>query len=146
MIFSNAYTSKGDSGKSTILKQIRILHGKGYSIEERRSFKRLVIQNIVDGTINLIQSQRSKSIELQENMPIEAGVQIKSKQEHEILESLLNCQQLLKYDLDDWNKFASKYFKQISFVWSLNVNKRERAHRVESVQCDLPAFNDSIGL
>ncbi|KAM6217768.1 guanine nucleotide-binding protein subunit alpha-15 [Rhynchocyon petersi] len=36
----------GESGKSTFIKQMRIIHGAGYSEEERRSFRPLVYQNI----------------------------------------------------------------------------------------------------
>uniref|UniRef100_A0A8C1X349 Guanine nucleotide-binding protein subunit alpha n=2 Tax=Cyprinus carpio TaxID=7962 RepID=A0A8C1X349_CYPCA len=36
----------GESGKSTFIKQIRIIHGSGYSEEDRRSFTKLVYQNI----------------------------------------------------------------------------------------------------
>lgn len=36
----------GESGKSTFIKQMRIIHGKGYSEAERRGFIRIVYQNI----------------------------------------------------------------------------------------------------
>ncbi|XP_049321749.1 guanine nucleotide-binding protein subunit alpha-11-like [Astyanax mexicanus] len=36
----------GESGKTTFIKQMRIIHGKGYSEEDRRAFTKLVFQNI----------------------------------------------------------------------------------------------------
>ncbi|KAI4793696.1 hypothetical protein KUCAC02_032548 [Chaenocephalus aceratus] len=36
----------GESGKSTFIKQMRIIHGRGYSDEDKRGFSRLVHQNI----------------------------------------------------------------------------------------------------
>ncbi|KAL6468721.1 hypothetical protein MHYP_G00222450 [Metynnis hypsauchen] len=36
----------GESGKTTFIKQMRIIHGKGYSEEDRRTFTKLVFQNI----------------------------------------------------------------------------------------------------
>lgn len=36
----------GESGKTTFIKQMRIIHGKGYSEEDRRAFAKLVFQNI----------------------------------------------------------------------------------------------------
>uniref|UniRef100_A0A2I3HWE2 Guanine nucleotide-binding protein subunit alpha n=1 Tax=Nomascus leucogenys TaxID=61853 RepID=A0A2I3HWE2_NOMLE len=36
----------GDSGKSTFIKQLRIIHGSGYSDEDKRGFTKLVYQNI----------------------------------------------------------------------------------------------------
>uniref|UniRef100_A0A8C6SLJ8 Guanine nucleotide-binding protein subunit alpha n=1 Tax=Neogobius melanostomus TaxID=47308 RepID=A0A8C6SLJ8_9GOBI len=37
----------GESGKSTFIKQMRIIHGKGYSEEDRKGFTRLIYQNII---------------------------------------------------------------------------------------------------
>jgi hypothetical protein len=37
----------GETGKSTFLKQMRILHGDGYSAEERLQLAPLVHQNVV---------------------------------------------------------------------------------------------------
>ncbi|XP_053491651.1 guanine nucleotide-binding protein subunit alpha-11-like isoform X1 [Ictalurus furcatus] len=36
----------GESGKTTFIKQMRIIHGKGYSEEDRRTFAKMVFQNI----------------------------------------------------------------------------------------------------
>ncbi|XP_022082144.1 guanine nucleotide-binding protein G(q) subunit alpha [Acanthaster planci] len=36
----------GESGKSTFIKQMRIIHGSGYSEEDRKTFTKLVYQNI----------------------------------------------------------------------------------------------------
>ncbi|KAJ8956552.1 hypothetical protein NQ318_019276 [Aromia moschata] len=38
--------STGESGKSTFIKQMRIIHGAGYSEEDKRGFIKLVYQNI----------------------------------------------------------------------------------------------------
>ena len=39
-------TGTGESGKSTFIKQMRIIHGSGYSDDDKRSFIKLVYQNI----------------------------------------------------------------------------------------------------
>uniref|UniRef100_A0A182MKI7 Guanine nucleotide-binding protein G(Q) subunit alpha n=1 Tax=Anopheles culicifacies TaxID=139723 RepID=A0A182MKI7_9DIPT len=39
-------TGTGESGKSTFIKQMRIIHGSGYSDEDKRGFIKLVYQNI----------------------------------------------------------------------------------------------------
>ena len=36
----------GESGKSTFIKQMRIIHGTGYSEDDKRSFIKIVYQNI----------------------------------------------------------------------------------------------------
>ncbi|XP_029295071.1 guanine nucleotide-binding protein subunit alpha-14 [Cottoperca gobio] len=37
----------GESGKSTFIKQMRIIHGGGYTEEDKKSYAKLVFQNIV---------------------------------------------------------------------------------------------------
>lgn len=37
----------GESGKSTFIKQMRIINGKGYSEDDRKAFTRLIYQNIM---------------------------------------------------------------------------------------------------
>lgn len=39
-------TGTGESGKSTFIKQMRIIHGGGYTDEDKRSYAKLVYQNI----------------------------------------------------------------------------------------------------
>lgn len=36
----------GESGKSTFIKQMRIIHGSGYSDEDKKGFIKLVYQNV----------------------------------------------------------------------------------------------------
>ena len=40
------FTGTGESGKSTFIKQMKIIHGAGYSEEDKKSFIKLVYQNI----------------------------------------------------------------------------------------------------
>lgn len=36
----------GESGKSTFIKQMRIIHGSGYSDEDKKGFGKLIYQNV----------------------------------------------------------------------------------------------------
>lgn len=36
----------GESGKSTFIKQMRIIHGSGYSDEDKKGFCKLIFQNV----------------------------------------------------------------------------------------------------
>jgi guanine nucleotide-binding protein G(q) subunit alpha len=36
----------GESGKSTFIKQMRIIHGSGYSDEDKKGFAKLIFQNV----------------------------------------------------------------------------------------------------
>jgi len=40
------FLGTGESGKSTFIKQMRIIHGSGYSDDDKRGYIKLVFQNI----------------------------------------------------------------------------------------------------
>lgn len=40
------FSGTGESGKSTFIKQMQIIHGSGYSESEKRKFATVVYQNI----------------------------------------------------------------------------------------------------
>lgn len=52
----------GESGKSTFIKQMRIIHGRGYSDEDKRGFTRLVYQNIFTAIQSMIQAMKTLQI------------------------------------------------------------------------------------
>ncbi|XP_056873880.1 guanine nucleotide-binding protein G(q) subunit alpha-like [Takifugu flavidus] len=52
----------GESGKSTFIKQMRIIHGRGYSDEDKRGFTRLVYQNIVTAVQAMVQAMSALQI------------------------------------------------------------------------------------
>ncbi|XP_004713879.1 guanine nucleotide-binding protein subunit alpha-14 [Echinops telfairi] len=52
----------GESGKSTFIKQMRIIHGSGYSDEDRRGFTKLVYQNIFTAMQAMIRAMDSLRI------------------------------------------------------------------------------------
>jgi len=46
--YVTTYKGAGESGKSTIAKQMKIIHQKGYSNEERLGMKHVVYRNLID--------------------------------------------------------------------------------------------------
>ena len=48
----------GNSGKSTILKQMRIIHGANYTSNEKIKYKPLIIHNILESIIRLVNAMR----------------------------------------------------------------------------------------
>ncbi|XP_014678420.1 PREDICTED: guanine nucleotide-binding protein G(q) subunit alpha [Priapulus caudatus] len=52
----------GESGKSTFIKQMRIIHGSGYSDEDKRGFTRLVYQNIFMAMQSMIRAMETLRI------------------------------------------------------------------------------------
>eukprot|EP00298_Acanthocystis_sp_HF-20_P011581 c19463_g1_i2.p1 GENE.c19463_g1_i2~~c19463_g1_i2.p1 ORF type:complete len:346 (+),score=90.09 c19463_g1_i2:50-1087(+) len=54
----------GESGKSTIFKQMKIIHKNGYSSEEKMSFKALVYSNVIQCIQALIRACETLNIDL----------------------------------------------------------------------------------
>ncbi|XP_063050935.1 guanine nucleotide-binding protein subunit alpha-14 [Engraulis encrasicolus] len=57
----------GESGKSTFIKQMRIIHGAGYTDEDKRSFIKLVYQNIFTAMQAMLRAMETLQIPLAEN-------------------------------------------------------------------------------
>ncbi|XP_061881803.1 guanine nucleotide-binding protein subunit alpha-14-like [Entelurus aequoreus] len=49
----------GESGKSTFIKQMRIIHGGGYSEEDKRSYAKLVYQNIYTSMQTMLRAMQA---------------------------------------------------------------------------------------
>lgn len=48
----------GESGKSTFIKQMRIIHGSGYSDEDKKGFAKLIYQNVFMATQQMIKGRQ----------------------------------------------------------------------------------------
>ncbi|KAG9337207.1 hypothetical protein JZ751_029687, partial [Albula glossodonta] len=56
------FSGTGESGKSTFIKQMRIIHGAGYSEEDKRGFTKLVFQNIFTAMQAMIRAMETLNI------------------------------------------------------------------------------------
>lgn len=68
-IFLSCLIGTGESGKSTFIKQMRIIHGTGYSDEDKKSYTKLVYQNIFTSMQAMIRATETLKIllEIDEN-------------------------------------------------------------------------------
>ena len=55
-------TGTGESGKSTFIKQMRIIHGSGYTDEDKKGFTKLVYQNIFTSMQAMIRATETLKI------------------------------------------------------------------------------------
>ncbi|XP_048416046.1 guanine nucleotide-binding protein subunit alpha-11-like [Stegostoma tigrinum] len=55
----------GESGKSTFIKQMRIIYGSGYSEEDRKAFAKLVFQNIITAVQSIVRAMDTLNIQYQ---------------------------------------------------------------------------------
>uniref|UniRef100_UPI00358EBCA7 guanine nucleotide-binding protein G(i) subunit alpha-1-like n=1 Tax=Myxine glutinosa TaxID=7769 RepID=UPI00358EBCA7 len=53
----------GESGKSTIVKQMKIIHEDGYTEEERKQYKAIVYSNTIQSMITIIRAMGSLQVE-----------------------------------------------------------------------------------
>lgn len=53
----------GESGKSTFIKQMRIIHGSGYSDEDKKGFCKLIYQNVFMSIQAMIKGMEQLGIE-----------------------------------------------------------------------------------
>jgi len=55
----------GESGKSTFIKQMRIIHGEDYSELDRLEFRSIIFHNVLKGVKILVEARRRLQIPLQ---------------------------------------------------------------------------------
>ena len=70
------FSGTGESGKSTFIKQMRIIHGAGYSEDDRRGFIKLVFQNIFMAMQSMIRAMEILKITYQHD---DSQVRVKSR-------------------------------------------------------------------
>uniref|UniRef100_UPI00358DDDA8 guanine nucleotide-binding protein subunit alpha-11 n=1 Tax=Myxine glutinosa TaxID=7769 RepID=UPI00358DDDA8 len=90
----------GESGKSTFIKQMRIIHGSGYTDEDRRSFIKLVYQNIFIAMQAMTRAMETLKI------------QYKYEQNME------NAHLIREVDVEKVASFEAPYVEAIKLLWS----------------------------
>ncbi|XP_074034825.1 guanine nucleotide-binding protein G(q) subunit alpha isoform X1 [Leptinotarsa decemlineata] len=90
----------GESGKSTFIKQMRIIHGAGYSEEDRRGFIKLIYRNIFRSMQAMINALELMKIQYGESSTQELAQLIKS------------------VDSERINTFESPYVEAIKDLWN----------------------------
>ncbi|KAM9098081.1 guanine nucleotide-binding protein subunit alpha-14 [Sarcophilus harrisii] len=89
----------GESGKSTFIKQMRIIHGSGYSDEDRKGFTKLVYQNIFTAMQAMIRAMDTLHI------------QYVSEQNKE------NAQMIREVEVDKVSMLPRKQVEAIKKLW-----------------------------
>ena len=66
----------GESGKSTFLKQMRIIHGEDFTEQDRLSFRPIIYHNILKGMKILVEARRRLQIQLENPKNEDFGHQV----------------------------------------------------------------------
>ena len=67
--FSFVFVGTGEAGKTTFIKQMRIIHGSGFEENDRLEYKKIVFQNIYDGISKLGEAMDTLSIQYKIQLP-----------------------------------------------------------------------------
>ncbi|KAE8633137.1 hypothetical protein XENTR_v10001794 [Xenopus tropicalis] len=67
----------GESGKSTFIKQMRIIHGSGYTDEDRKGFTKLVYQNIFTSMQAMIRAMDTLRIQYSSEQNMENALTVR---------------------------------------------------------------------
>ncbi|MBN3315543.1 GNA11 protein, partial [Atractosteus spatula] len=90
----------GESGKSTFIKQMRIIHGTGYTDEDKRGFTKLVYQNIFTAMQSMIRAMET--------------LKIQYKYEQNKSNALL----VREVDVEKVSSFEQPYINAIKMLWT----------------------------
>jgi len=90
----------GESGKSTFIKQMRIIHGSGYSDEDKRSHIKLVYQNIFMAMNSMIRAMDQLKIPYKNHSNDENGKKVK------------------EVDYETVTTFEKDYVDAITLLWA----------------------------
>uniref|UniRef100_A0A8D0DWJ4 Guanine nucleotide-binding protein subunit alpha n=1 Tax=Salvator merianae TaxID=96440 RepID=A0A8D0DWJ4_SALMN len=109
----------GESGKSTFIKQMRIIHGVGYTEEDRKAFAKIVYQNILLSVQAMIKAMESLLIPYAQP------------------ENVQNAQLLLGLDAYKMTSLESQHAQMIKSLWEdagihICYQRRREYHLLDS--------------
>lgn len=82
----------GESGKSTFIKQMRIIHGQGYTEDDRKGYTKLVFQNIFQAIQALCRAMKTLNIDYENPSANEENAKLVLSVDHEQVSVLeLHC-------------------------------------------------------
>ncbi|KAI7809664.1 putative guanine nucleotide-binding protein subunit alpha-11-like [Triplophysa rosa] len=90
----------GESGKSTFIKQMRIIHGTGYTDEDKRGFTKLVYQNIYTSMQSMIRATETLKI----------GYKYEQNKANAMLVKEVDIEKVMSFD--------QPYVSAIKMLWS----------------------------
>ncbi|KAI8370443.1 heterotrimeric G protein alpha subunit A [Radiomyces spectabilis] len=85
----------GESGKSTIVKQMKIIHQNGYTTDELRAWKHTVYKNLIDSAKDIISTAHKLELSfttlLEVDMDVIREYTLSAEPFHEFSESIVNA-------------------------------------------------------
>ncbi|KAF7341825.1 hypothetical protein MSAN_02037700 [Mycena sanguinolenta] len=108
----------GDSGKSTILKQMRLIHRVPFSAAEIESYRQLVFENLVRGLRYLLEALEDLGLELPEEYdpPEPEGRRRRGASLKRDVEMVEHAE-----DIRDGEPFPVRYFAPLTRLWKQDI-------------------------
>ena len=111
------------TGKSTLLKQVKIIFNGGYTNDESQSFKPLIVRNLVESLLRLVRLMNSQEIAFETN------------------ENEMNAKMLMEIELDDYDHRSmmgldKQLSKMMRSLWNDNKLKIFHSYSFECQQKD----------
>ncbi|XP_050315362.1 guanine nucleotide-binding protein subunit alpha homolog [Anthonomus grandis grandis] len=85
----------GESGKSTFLKQMRIIHGVKFENQQIREYQQVIYQNVLKGMQVLVDARNKLGIPWEENNNFDVGNQLLQHKFHNSM--ILDSRQFMQY-------------------------------------------------
>jgi hypothetical protein len=106
---------------------MRIIHGLNYTDTERKRYKPVIIQNIIESIVRLVEALKLFSLCFE------------SKENDENFNLITKLNQNLKSDMSDWNVNAQNYRQLIEKIWKDNsiktvFNKKNKFYISDSIE------------
>lgn len=73
MLIRTAWIGAGESGKSTVLKQMRVIHTGGFSKSERKQWRVVIFSNLVNAFQTILQAMQDQETEFEDEDNIVRG-------------------------------------------------------------------------
>uniref|UniRef100_A0A8C7DFV7 Guanine nucleotide-binding protein subunit alpha n=3 Tax=Salmoninae TaxID=504568 RepID=A0A8C7DFV7_ONCKI len=112
----------GESGKSTFIKQMRIIHGTGYSEEDKRGFTKLVYQNIFTAMQSMIHAMETLQI----------PYKCEDNQGHANI--------VIEVDVEKVTMFTNPYVDAIKSLWNDPGIQELNQYQTSSLDCQISSY------
>uniref|UniRef100_A0A8C7T8R2 Guanine nucleotide-binding protein subunit alpha n=1 Tax=Oncorhynchus mykiss TaxID=8022 RepID=A0A8C7T8R2_ONCMY len=112
----------GESGKSTFIKQMRIIHGTGYSEDDKRGFTKLVYQNIFTAMQSMIHAMETLQI----------PYKCEDNQGHANI--------VIEVDVEKVTMFTNPYVDAIKSLWNDPGIQELNQYQTSSLDCQISSY------
>mmetsp|Transcript_4470 Transcript_4470/g.7645 ORF Transcript_4470/g.7645 Transcript_4470/m.7645 type:complete len:355 (+) Transcript_4470:227-1291(+) len=109
----------GESGKSTIFKQMKHLYGCGYSEEDRKKMKPFLVGNVIEGAIDVFEASKTVEVPITDPACQKAGETLsKLEDKRTFTPEVVGHLQLMWKDKDFRQIYDKRAHYQLQDTWS----------------------------